>query len=77
MHWSLLLLSAVVSVVMLLIPGLAGKRMGKLSENLASAQGAAMGKLKDLLAGMDVLRSFGKQRRFMKGSGETSITSRR
>ena len=72
MHWSLLLLSAVVSVVMLLIPGLAGKRMGKLSENLASAQGAAMGKLKDLLAGMDVLRSFGKQRRFMKSSGEAS-----
>lgn len=72
MHWSLLLISAIVSVVMLFIPQLGGKRMGKLSENFANAQGLAMSKLKDLLAGMDVLRSFGKQGRFMKGSGEAS-----
>ena len=31
-----------------------------------------MSKLKDLLAGMDVLRSFGKQKRFMKGSHNAS-----
>lgn len=72
MHWSLLLLSAIVSAVMLFVPGLAGNRMGKLSENFASAQGLSMGNLKDLLSGMDVLRSFGKQRRFMKGSGDAS-----
>ena len=72
MHWSLLLVSAVVSVVMLIAPGLVGGRMGAASENLANAQGLSMGKLKDLLAGMDVLRSFGKQKRFMKGSHNAS-----
>ena len=46
--------------------------MSKLSENFANAQGLAMSKLKDLLAGMDVLRSFGKQDRFMKDSREAS-----
>lgn len=72
MHWSLLLVSAVVSVVMLIVPGLVGGRMGAASENLANAQGLSMGKMKDLLAGMDVLRSFGKQKRFMKGSHNAS-----
>ena len=72
MHWSLLLVSAVVSVVMLIVPGLVGGRMGAASENLANAQGLSMSKLKDLLAGMDVLRSFGKQKRFLKGSHNAS-----
>lgn len=72
MHWSLLLVSAVVSIVMLIVPGLVGGRMGAASENLANAQGLSMSKLKDLLAGMDVLRSFGKQKRFMKGSHNAS-----
>lgn len=72
MHWSLLLISAIVSVVMLFIPQLGGNRMGKLSENFANVQGLAMSKLKDLIAGMDVLRSFGKQSRFMKDSGDAS-----
>ena len=72
MHWSLLLISAIVSILMFLIPQLSGNRMSKLSENFANAQGLAMSKLKDLLAGMDVLRSFGKQDRFMKDSRDAS-----
>ncbi len=72
MHWSLLLVTAVVSIVMLIVPGLFGGRMGAASEQLANAQGLSMGKIKDLLAGMDVLRSFGKQKRFMKGSCDAS-----
>lgn len=72
MHWSLLLVSFVVSVAMLLVPGLAGGRMNAASENLANAQGLSMSKLKDLLSGMDVLRAFGKQQRFLKGSHTAS-----
>ncbi len=72
MHWSLLVVSAVVSVVMLIVPGMVGGRISDASENLANAQGLSMGKMKDLLAGMDVLRSFGKQKRFMKGSHNAS-----
>ena len=72
MHWSLLLVSAVVSIVMLLIPGLAGGRIGNASENLAHAQGLAMSNLKDLLMGSDVLCSFGKRSRFMKESHSAS-----
>ena len=72
MHWSLLLISAIVSILMFIIPQLSGNRMSKLSENFANAQGLAMSKLKDLLAGMDVLRSFGKQDRFMKDSRDAS-----
>ena len=49
MHWSLLLVSFVVSVVMLLVPGLASGRINAASENLANAQGLSMSKLKDLL----------------------------
>ncbi len=67
MHWSLLLVSAVVSIVMLIVPGMVGGRIGAASENHANAQGLSMGSMKDLLAGMDVLRSYGKQKRFMKG----------
>ncbi len=67
MHWSLLVVSAVVSIVMLIVPGMVGGRIGAASENHANAQGLSMGSMKDLLAGMDVLRSYGKQKRFMKG----------
>ena len=72
MHWSLLLVCAIVSVVILVVPGLAGGRMGDASENLAHVQGLSMSRLKDLLGGMDVLRSFGKQGRFMKYSHDAS-----
>lgn len=72
MHWSLLMVSAVVSIVMLLIPKLAGGRMSNASENLARAQGLSMSKLKDLLAGMDVLHSFGRHDRFMQDSHNAS-----
>lgn len=72
MHWSLLLVSAAVTIIMLVVPGLAGGRIEDASENLAHAQGWSMSKLKDLLGGMDVLRSFGKQSRFMRDSHNAS-----
>ena len=74
MHWSLLALSAVASVVMLYSPRLVSKRMEKMSQENATAQGLAMGKMKDLLAGMDVLRTYNQAKRFLQGSREASDT---
>ena len=72
LHWSLLALSAVASVVMLYSPRLVSKRMEAMSKEYADAQGQAMSKMKDLLSGMDVLRSFGRPQRFLLGSQEAS-----
>ena len=72
LHWSLLVLSAVSSVVMLYSPRLVSKRMETMSKEYADAQGMAMSKMKDLLAGMDVLRSFGRTQRFLHGSQKAS-----
>ena len=72
LHWSLLALSAVASVVMLYSPRLESKRMEMMSKEYADAQGQAMSRMKDLLAGMDVLRSFGRTQRFLQGSQEAS-----
>ena len=72
LHWSLLAMSAVASVVMLYSPRLVSKRMEQMSKEYADAQGLAMSKMKDLLAGMDVLRSFGRAQRFLQGSQKAS-----
>lgn len=67
LHWSLLGAALATTVVMLFVPQLFNKRMEKLGSACAQEQAAATGKLKDLLAGYDVLRFFGREQRFRQG----------
>lgn len=72
LHWSLLVAALVNVVVMLLVPRLFNKRMEKLGESCEAGQARATSKLKDILAGYDVLRSFGREQRFRQGASEAS-----
>lgn len=72
LHWSLLAASLLVALVIVNAPKLMGKRVKKLSEVCAQEQAQAMAKMKDLLAGLDVLRFFGRTDRFVDGNREAS-----
>ena len=72
MHWSLLALSLVASVLIMHAPKLFGKTLEKLSETCAKEQALAVSKLKDLLAGFDVLRFFGRTNRFVEDNKKAS-----
>ena len=72
LHWSLLAAALVNAVVMLLAPQLFTKRMEKLGEACETEQAKATGRLKDVLSGYDVLRSFGREQRFRQGAEEAS-----
>ena len=68
LHWSLLVAALVNAVVMLLAPQLFTKRMEKLGKACETEQAKATGRLKDVLSGYDVLRSFGREQRFRQGA---------
>ncbi len=68
LHWSLLVAALVNAAVMLLAPQFFTKRMEKLGEACETEQAKATGKLKDILSGFDVLRSFGREPRFCQGA---------
>ncbi len=68
LHWSLLVAALVNAVVMLLAPQLFTKRMEKLGESCETEQAKATGKLKDILSGFDVLRSFDREQRFRQSA---------
>ncbi len=68
LHWSLLAAALVNAAVMLLAPQFFTKRMEKLGEDCETEQAKATGKLKDILSGFDVLRSFGREPRFCQGA---------
>ena len=72
LHWSLLVVSVIDAVIMLYFPKIFEKRVESLSEACAIEQAKAMGKMKDLLSGLDVLRFFGRTDRFVKGNAEAS-----
>ena len=72
LHWSLLVAALVNAAIMLFVPQLFNQRMEKLGGVCAQEQAAATGKLKDLLAGFDVLRSFGREQRFWRGANTAS-----
>ena len=72
LHWSLLAASLLVALVIVNAPKLMGKRVQKLSEECAREQAKAMAQMKDLLAGLDVLRSFGRTAHFVEGNREAS-----
>ena len=71
-HWSLVLAALVTAVVMLFVPQLFNKRMERLGTVCSQEQAAATGSWKDLLSGWDVLRFFGRERRFAEDSRQAS-----
>ena len=72
LHWLMLAAGLVSAAVMLVVPKLFQKRMERLGESCAAAEAEGVSKLKDLLAGFDVLRSFGRTDRFLRQGGEAS-----
>ena len=66
LHWIILVTGLVSAAVMLAMPKLFQKRMERLGEACAEAEAQGVGKLKDLLSGLDVLRSFGRMERFLR-----------
>ena len=72
LHWSLLAVSALVAMILVNAPKLVEKRIQTLSEETAKEQAQAMSKLKDLLLGLDVLRSFGRASLFLEGAHRAS-----
>ena len=72
LHWSLLVISGVVAVIMLYTPNLMSKRVEQMGESAAREQALAMARIKDLLAGLDVLRFFGRTDRIRRENGEAS-----
>ena len=72
LHWSLLVAALVNAAIMLLAPQFFTKRMERLGEACETEQAKATGKLKDILSGFDVLRSFGREPRFRQGTEAAS-----
>ncbi len=72
LHWSLLGAALITTIIMLFAPRLFNKRMEKLGKSCAEQQADATGKLKDILSGYDVLRSFGRTQRFRQGADAAS-----
>ncbi len=70
LHWIILAAGLVSAAVMLVVPKLFQKRMERLGEACAAAEAEGVSKLKDLLSGFDVLRSFGRADRFV-GQGDS------
>ena len=72
LHWLMLAAGLFSALVMLVVPRLFQKKMERLGEACASAEAEGVSRLKDLLAGLDVLRSFGRTDRFLDQGGEAS-----
>ncbi len=68
LHWSLLVAALVNAAIMLLAPQFFTKRMERMGEACETEQAKATSKLKDILAGYDVLRAFGREPRFRQGA---------
>lgn len=67
LHWSLVCTSLFTAAVMIVFPNLFQRKMEVLGEDCAREQASAVGSLKDLLSGFDVLRFFGQSSRFLQG----------
>lgn len=66
LHWIMLAAGLASAAIMLVIPKLFPKRMEQLGEACVKAEAEGVSKMKDLLSGFDVLRSFGRAGRFLK-----------
>lgn len=71
LHWSMLLASLVITVVMWAVPRCFTGKVETLSAEAEQAYSTGVGQLRDLLGGMRVLRSFGRIERFLN-MGDTA-----
>ena len=65
LHWVMLLVGLVAAAIMMVLPNLVGKKMEQLGKACAEAEERGISRLKDLLSGFDVLRSFGRTDRIL------------
>ncbi len=66
LHWMILVTGLVSAAVMLAMPKLFQKRMERLGEACAEAEAKGVSRWRDILSGLDVLRSFGRMDRFLR-----------
>ena len=66
-HWLLLAASLVIAAIMIFVPRLFNQRLGQVGAECSANQSDGISRIKDLLAGYDVLRFFGKDARFTTG----------
>ncbi len=71
-HWSLMVLSLLSAAIMWSLPKLFEKRLEQAGTDCSEKQAEAVGQLKDLLSGLDVLRCFHRTDRFIKQGDEVS-----
>lgn len=72
LHWSLTVAALMSALIMSLAPKLFNKKMEAAGAVCTREQAKAVSKLKDLLAGYDVLRIFGRNSRFLQGVSQCS-----
>ena len=73
LHWSLTVAALMSALIMSLAPKLFNKKMEAAGAVCTREQAKAVSKLKDLLAGYDVLRIFGRNRRFLQVVSQCSV----
>ena len=71
-HWSLVLASLLMAVVMVTGPKLYEKKMEQMSEVCAQGQAAGVSGIKDMLRGYDALRFFDRSSRFSQGISQAN-----
>lgn len=67
LHWSLAFFALLAAVIMLIVPKLFSGKMEALGTDCAQKQAQGTANMKDLVSGLEVLRSFGCINRFMDG----------
>lgn len=68
LHWSLLAVSIIFGILMVLLPRIFNQKLENAGNICSRLQAEAVSQFKELLAGYDVLRSFGKKDRMVCGT---------
>lgn len=68
LHWSLLVVSIIFGILMVLLPRIFNQKLENAGNICSRLQAQAVSQFKELLAGYDVLRSFGKKDRMVCGT---------
>ena len=72
LHWSLAFFAVLAALIMLNVPKLFGSKMERLGAECGQKQAQGTANMKDLVSGLEVLRSFGRIDRYMEGMGSAS-----
>ena len=72
LDWIMLAFGLISAVIMLIIPKLFTKRMEKLGQACANAEAQGLSHIKDILAGFDVFRAFGRANQFISKGDSAS-----